>query len=755
MDFNLNGKEYRRYMDRKERVCAYIASKEYIPLKADELMIVLDVPAEDAGELQSILDELLKEGRIDLTKKQRYMPCESERNTVKGRLSCNARGYFGFVVIDDDEDVFVKGDDMNGALNGDTVIVKIHLQPKSGRREGHVIRIVERANSIVVGVFTGDDAKYYHLRPDNKRLYAKIRVNPYEMMDAEIGDRAAVQITGYRDSHVFGRVLAVLGPAESLKSYIEGIIIDHDIKQEFESETLEEANNTKETVTEGETAGRLDLRDKLIFTIDGDNARDFDDAVSLDMLDNGNYSLGVHIADVTHYVKEGSALDNEAFFRGTSVYLADRVIPMLPERLSNGICSLRPNEDRLTLSVIMEIDKNGRVVSHSIEKSVINSKERMTYNNVTKLLEGDVELEERYGYMLPVLRNMKELAETLERMRSARGAMDFDFPETSVIVDENSEPLEIVREERGISNKIIEQFMLTANETVAEYAYWSELPFVYRTHEPPSEDKINAFNRFISHFGLLIKGKIGKDNPVHPKELQRILESVKGTSEERMVASTMLHSLMKAEYKPENLGHFGLSAKYYCHFTSPIRRYPDLIIHRILKEFTDNGISGARRSYYEGVTARAAKRSSETEVNAEYAERDVDDLLKTAYMKPFVGSEFTAVISNVTSFGIFVELENTVEGLIKLENMHEDYFTYDEASSALIGEKTGVTYRIGDEVDVMLMRADVMLRQVDFVLSHDASASVIRKFRRMAGSTFINGSRSNSDAIRSGKRHRG
>lgn len=742
-------------MDRKERVCAYIASKEYIPLKLDELMAVLDVPAEDIDELQRILDELLADGRIYLTKKQRYMPCESEKNTVKGRLSCNARGFFGFVVIDDDEDVFVKGEDMNGALNGDTVVVKIDSKPKNGRREGRVIRITERANAIVVGVFTGDDSKYYHLRPDNKRLYAKIRVNPYEMMDAEIGDRAAVEITGYRDDHVFGRVISVLGPAESLKSYIEGIIIEHDIEQEFDAGTLEEVEKVPDEVTEASISGRLDLRDKFIFTIDGDNARDFDDAVSLDILDNGNYSLGVHIADVTHYVKENSQLDSEAFLRGTSVYLADRVIPMLPEKLSNGICSLRPNEDRLTLSVIMEIDKNGKVISQDIEKSVINSKERMTYNNVTKLLEGDPDLEERYGYMLPVLKNMRELAEILEHMRSVRGAIDFDFPETSVLVDENSEPLEIVLEERGIANKIIEQFMLTANETVAEYAYWSELPFVYRTHEPPSEDKINAFNHFISHFGLLVKGKIDKDNPVHPKELQKILEEVKDTPEERMVASTMLHSLMKAEYKPENLGHFGLSAKYYCHFTSPIRRYPDLIIHRILKEFMDNGISDARRSYYAGFTSKAAKHSSETEMNAEYAERDVDDLLKTAYMAPFVGSEFTGTISNITSFGMFIELENTVEGLIRVENMNEDYFIFDEMSSSLVGEKTGVTYRIGDEVDIMLMRVDVMLRQIDFVLSHDASANVIKKFRRMAEPRRVNRNKSAAWAKKKRRRRNG
>lgn len=719
-------------MERKERICAYIASKEYIPLRADELMTMLDIPHEAEQEFLSILEELCTEDKIYLTKKQRYMPRESEKDTVKGKLSCSPKGFLGFVVAEDKDvsDVFVSGEDMNGALHGDTVAVRIIGKSRGGHDQGIVTRIIERANKVIVGVISGDDDRFYHLSPDSRRIYTKIKILPQDMMDAQFGDRVAIEITDYEKDEYFGRVLMVLGDKNSLKSRIEGLIIEHEIKQEFDRETIEYAENIPTELSESDIKGRLDLRDKLIFTIDGDDARDFDDAVSLDILPNGNYSLGVHIADVTNYVKENTPLDTEAFHRATSVYLADRVIPMLPERLSNGICSLNPNEDRLTLSVIMEIDSKGAIVSHSIEKSVICSKERMTYNNVTKILEGDTELCDSYSHLIPTLTKMKELSDILENTRSKRGAINFDFPETKIIVDENGEPIDILPDERGISNKIIEEFMLTANETVAEYAYWSEIPFVYRTHEPPSEEKISAFSNFISHFGIGLKGKIDKDNPVHPKMFQSILESIKGTPEERVVASTMLHSLMKAEYKTENLGHFGLSAPYYCHFTSPIRRYPDLVIHRILKEFIDNGLNGQRIKYLENFTTEAAKRSSEAEVNAELTERDVDDLMKTQYMSSYVGATFPGVIANITGFGMFIELENSVEGLVRLENMREDYFIYDEATSSVTGERTGITYSIGDKVEIAVVRTDLELRQIDFVLSHDVTNDTFKQFKR-------------------------
>ncbi len=549
---------------------------------------------------------------------------------------------------------------------------------------------------------------------------------------ADIGKRVSVEITEMSPAgKLHGRVLAVLGESGSLKSMIEGIIISNNIKQEFDAVTLEAARLAPTEVCEKDIEGRTDLREKLIFTIDGDDARDFDDAVSLEILDNGNYCLGVHIADVTHYVREGSPLDIEAYMRGTSVYLADRVIPMLPEKLSNGMCSLNPNVDRLTLSVIMELDKNGEVINHTLTKSVIRSKYRMTYNKATAIIEEtDKELAEKYSELVPVLKQMAELSEILIKMRSERGAIDFDFPETRVVVDEDGKPIEIGETERGVSNRLIESFMLCANETVAEYAFWSELPFVYRIHEAPSTDKLTAFNRFIRPFNLQIKGRIDNDEPIHPKALQVVLDAVKGTPEERMVSLEMLHSLMKAEYNEENKGHFGLAAKYYCHFTSPIRRYPDLLIHRILKAFIDGELADEQYKHFKSIVGEAAANSSDREVDAEHTERDVDDLMKTAYMSNYVGEVFEATVANVTGFGMFVELPNTVEGLIRVENMDGDYFVYDEQASVLRGERTGVTYKVGDSVLAVLVSADIETRKIDFILEKDMYPGVFKKFRK-------------------------
>lgn len=642
---------------------------------------------------------------------------KKDKSYIEGKLSCNAKGFFGFVICDDEaeEDVFVKGDKLKDAFDGDRVLVKIDREKSGGKREGHIQKVIERGNASVVGVIEKKKSGTFRLRPDNRRIYGKVRIEPQDMMDAEIGSRAACEITGYaKNGKMLGRVTAVLGERTSLKGCIEGIIMSNGIKQEFDADTISEARKAPSAVTEKDIEGRTDLRDMLIFTIDGDDARDFDDAVSLSVLNNGNYYLGVHIADVTHYVKEGTALDAEAFERATSVYLADRVIPMLPEKLSNGICSLNPNVDRLTMSVLMEIDHNGGVVSHKIEKSVIRSKERMTYNNVNAILErSDKELTAKYRHLVPTLKLMEELAAVLRKKRDNRGAIQFDFPETGIVVDETGTPVEIVKRVRGTSEKLIEEFMLLANETVAEYAYWSELPFVYRVHEPPGTDKITSFNAFLRNFNLSIKGKIDDDNPVHPKALQKILDSVKDTPEERIVATNMLRSLMKAEYKTENLGHFGLAAKYYCHFTSPIRRYPDLMIHRVLKKFLNGEAIKCR-------VHEAASHSTEREIAAEHTERDVDDLMKTSYMSQFIGEAFDGVVSGVMGFGMFVELDNSVEGLVRVENMRGDYFELDEAANTLTDKRSGKRYRISDTVRVVLVKADLMLRQLDFVLESDA-----------------------------------
>ncbi len=699
-------------MNRKEKILSFIQSKEYVPLKTDEMAAVLCVPSEDMDEFLSYLDELQSEGKIYVTKKGRYIAVDENSDVISGVLHCNARGFFGFV-INDGGDVFVAGDNLADAVNNDTVLVRLDGSGDGGRkREGHVIKVLSRGNKTLVGVIRREKNGFYKMYPDSNQFYFSVRIAPDDMMNAKIGDRVSAEITEYgRDGKIYGRVTAVLGNEQSLKGCIEGIILDNGIKQEFDESTLKEAEKIPNEITD--IGGRADFRDMTIFTIDGDDARDFDDAVSLSRLNNGNYSLGVHIADVTHYVLRDGALDREAFTRGTSVYLADRVIPMLPEKLSNGICSLNPNVDRFTLSVIMEVSPEGQVVSHELKKAVIRSKERMTYNNVNKILSGDEELNERYSHIVPTLREMEMLAEILRKKRDKRGAIQFDFPESGIRVDEDGNPIEIVKIVRGKSEKIIEEFMLLANETVAEYAFWAELPFVYRVHEAPSPEKLTEFNAFLQNFNLAVKERIDGDSPIHPKALQTILDKVKDTHEERMVATRMLRSLMKADYRTENLGHFGLAAKYYCHFTSPIRRYPDLIIHRALKLFLDGKEIHLDMS-------KAAIQSSDREVAAENTERDTDDLMKTAYMSQFIGQSFDGVVSSVTNFGMFVELENSVEGLIRAENMEGDYFEFYESTNSLVGKRTGRIYRIGDEVSVVLARADIISRQIDFVLEKDA-----------------------------------
>ncbi|MCD8390567.1 MAG: ribonuclease R, partial [Firmicutes bacterium] len=718
--------------ERKSKILAYLSSKEYVPLRRRELVTVLDVPKSDEEEFNVLLHALMDEGKIYISKTGRYVPSTDASKTVTGVLHCNARGYFGFVSPDSGEaEVYVAGKSLNSALDGDTVLAGIDKQASAGRfenanSEGHIIRVLKRAHTTFAGTVYEGKSGVILVKPDNMKIYAHIKISKENK--ALIGKRVCVEITKYgKSDKIQGKVIEVLGDRDSVRGYIDGIIIENGIKSEFDAETLAEAENAPAEITEADLKGRLDLRDELIFTIDGASAKDFDDAVSLEILENGNYYLGVHIADVTRYVTQGSALDNEAFERATSVYLADRVIPMLPERLSNGICSLNPNEDRLTLSVFMEIDGGGNVVKHSLNESVIRSKERMTYEDTNAIFDGDEALREKYAHLLPTLNAMAELAEILNKKREKRGAIQFDFPETQIKVNENAEPVDISYYTRGISNKMIEEFMLSANETVAETAFWAELPFVYRAHEAPSTDKITAFNEFLKNFGLRIKGGFGDNESVHPKALQQILDAVKDRPEERVVADSMLHSLMKADYRPECIGHFGLAAKYYCHFTSPIRRYPDLAIHRILKEYINNGTEGL--SKFNAFVHNASARSSEAEVSAETAERAVDDLMKAKYMTDFVGNAYDAVITSITTFGVFVTLENSVEGLIRLQNMTDDYYEYDEKTRTLTGRRKNRIYKIGDKVRVMLMRADLQLRQVDFVFEEAADAKMLKRFK--------------------------
>lgn len=722
-------------MDRKEKLINYMSSSTYVPLKLDELEIVLDVPKDDRGELEELLSELINEGRIFKTKKGRYCAVSGKTLTASGKLMCSARGGFGFVRPDEEgaQDIFVAAENLGGAYDGDRVLVRIDKKDNSyGHSEGHVTAVIERGNETLVGVISGIKNKTYRLVPDRRSFFSQVRISPAKLGGAAVGDRVIVRIDEYnKKGKPVGEVITVLGRADSAESCLNGIISENGIRARFPKPVTDEAEKVPESVSKSAIRGREDLRSMKIFTIDGDDSKDFDDAVSLETLDNGNCLLGVHIADVSHYVKEGSELDKEALKRATSVYMPHKVIPMLPKKLSNGICSLNPGTDRLTFTVFMEIDKDGKIVSHRLVKSVIHSCERLTYNNVNKLLDGDTRLRERYSEIVPVLEAMDRLSDKLASLRSERGAIDFDFPETKVICGEDAQPREIAVADRGRSQRMIESFMLAANETVAEDAYWAELPFVYRVHEPPSADKLTAFNEFIKNFGYSLRGKLDPDT-IHPKDLQRIAEQAKGTPEELMISTVMLRSLMKAGYRDTNSGHFGLAARYYCHFTSPIRRYPDLMIHRILSEYIDGGIDDSEHNRLVPIVREAAEQSSEREIAAEKAERDAEDLLKTVYMQAYLGESFDAVISSVTSFGIFAMMNNSCEGLIRCETMTADYFEFDESRRILTGKRTGKVYKIGDRIRVTVAGCSVLLRQIDLVLEEDANPSLLRRVSERA-----------------------
>ena len=725
-------------MNRKEKIFAYICSKSYIPLKYDELAMVLDVPAGDMGEFSKILDTLVREGRIYKTKKGRYCPVNSSSEYVIGTLRCN-KAAFGFVrpELEELDEIFVSIENQGNAYDGDKVLVKIDKRDNShGHKEGHIESVIERGNDTIVGVITKFRKKTYRVSADRKEFFVQVRINPADMNGAVIGDRVVVKITHYNDKgKPVGKVDAVLGRAESVLSYLNGIAVEYNIASAFPVEVINEAEKIETKVSESEYKNREDLRDKLIFTIDGDDAKDFDDAVSLEKMDNGHLMLGVHIADVTHYVRGGSELDKEALKRGTSVYLPHKVVPMLPKRLSNGICSLNPDVDRLTLSVFMEMDNKGNIYNHRLSETVIHSAARMTYNNVNKILAGDTVLRERYSKLVKTIVEMDKLSDALVKKRKERGAIDFDFPEAKVVCDEEANPIDVRIEERGKSQRLIESFMLAANETIAELAYWAEIPFVYRVHESPSSEKLMNFNDFIKNFGYSLKGKLEPEN-IHPKDLQAIITKVKGSPEEMMVSKVMLQSLMKADYRDTNNGHFGLAARFYCHFTSPIRRYPDLMIHRILKDFINGRLNDSRINHYIPIVKNAAEQSSEREIAAERAERDAVDLLKTAYMKSYEGESFDAVVSSVASFGMFAMLPNSCEGLIRCETMTSDYFCFDESAHMLIGNRTNKTYKIGDVVRITVASCNILLKQIDFVLEEDNRPEVLEKLRRREKKTM-------------------
>lgn len=699
-------------LSREEKIVMFMHQPNYVPLLFDELASVLCVADEDMGEFARILSVLISKGQVMVTKKKRYATPES-LGFITGKFRGNDRG-FGFVLVDDG-DVFIPAEHTFGAMNGDTVMAQVTSGLTQGkRREGRIVKVTERANVTVVGTFE-KSRNFGFVIPDDKRISQDIFVSKGDVNGAKDGDKVVVKITKWGDArrNPEGSICEIIGAWDEKGVDVMSVMKRYGINDVFPKKVLDECDRIEDRFTDDDLSGRCDFRDKIIFTIDGADAKDLDDAVSIEK-SGDEYILGVHIADVSHYVTESSHLDKEALKRGTSVYFADRVVPMLPKKLSNGVCSLHPNVDRLTLSVIMNINENGDVVSHQIVESIINSCERMTYDDVTKIIEeSDSELTKRYEKILPSISLMHELSGILKKKRNAKGSIDFDFPETKIVLDEGGFPIDIYRYKTGVSNGIIEEFMLVCNQTVAEYMYWTEIPFVYRIHEKPSLEKITAFNEFAGNLGYKISG--GED--IHPMEFAKLLNKIKGTREERIVSTVMLRSLMKARYDSENQGHFGLAFKYYCHFTSPIRRYPDLIIHRIIKEFVKNGqLSDERITKLKSIVATASYLSSEAEVNAQDAEREVEDIKKAEYMLDKVGEEFTGIISSVTSFGFFVELDNTVEGLVRVADLDDDYYIYDEKHFTLTGERTKRTFKIGDEVSVVVGRVDAEYKEVDFIL---------------------------------------
>ncbi|MEC0331696.1 ribonuclease R, partial [Paenibacillus macerans] len=704
----------------EQELLAFMREKAYKPMTYQELEEHFGIAdAADFKEFLKLLNRLEQEGQIILTRTHRYGVPE-RMDLVRGRLQAHAKG-FAFLIPEDRDhpDVYIHANDLKSAMNGDTVLVRVSSKSAGGGKlEGEVVRIVHRAVTEVVGVFQNHES-YGFVIPDDKRINRDIFIPQEGFGGAVDGEKVVVQIVEYPEGRAaaVGQVSEILGHKDDPGVDILSIIRKHQLPEAFPEDVLAEALEAPDVIEEEEIArqGRRDLRDKVIVTIDGEDAKDLDDAVHVERLPSGNIRLGVHIADVGYYVRENSRLDQEAYNRGCSVYLVDRVIPMLPHRLSNGICSLNPKVDRFTLSCEMEFNDQMKVVNHDIFTSVIRTKERMTYTNVRKILqEEDPEVTERYADLVETFRLMEELALKLRANRMRRGAVDFDFEESKVIVDENGKPVDIVKRERSIAEQIIEEFMLAANETVAEHFHWLKVPFIYRIHEDPDQEKLMNFLAFVANFGYTVKG--GKGNKVHPRALQTLLEDIRGTKEQTVISTMMLRSMKQAKYDAESTGHFGLAAEFYTHFTSPIRRYPDLVIHRVIREVIEGGgaLSEARLEYLASRMQTIAQQSSERERIAVEAERDTEQLKKAEFMLDKVGEEFPGIISSVTSFGMFIELDNTVEGLIRLSAMTDDYYHFHEQHMALIGERTSKIYRIGDEVKIRVARVNMDDHTIDF-----------------------------------------
>ncbi|MFR5029908.1 MAG: ribonuclease R [Blautia hansenii] len=723
-------KKNQQIKKRKKIVYEIMCCKEYQPMRAKELAVLLQIPAGKREELHKILDMLLEEGKISINKRGRYEAVrssaakkEAEKKSVKaerkkgqyytGTFISHPRG-FGFLEIPEaEEDIFIPEESIGTALHGDTVQIVVKKDGKDGKRcEGEVVKVLERGTREVVGTYQQCDG-FGFVVTDNQRFLKDVFIPAGKSLTAEDGDKVLAEIKdhGNKRRSPEGKIIEILGKPGECGVDVLCVAKSYELPMEFPEKVAKQAERIKETLNEGDFYGREDLRDVVMVTIDGEDAKDLDDAVSLTK-DEEFYHLGVHIADVSNYVQYNSALDKEALKRGTSVYLADRVIPMLPKKLSNGICSLNAGEDRLALSCLMDIDKKGRVVSHRIVESVIHVKERMSYTDVKKiLLQEDEELAKCYEGLLPMFFQMKELSELLRNRRKKRGAIDFDFPESKLVLDERGKVIDIYPYEQNIATRLIEDFMLAANETVAEEYCMLGLPFVYRTHENPDMEKMETVLEMVHQAG--IKVKKGKET-ITPKEVQKILKELEGMECEPFFARLILRSMKQAKYTVEDTGHFGLAAKYYCHFTSPIRRYPDLQIHRIIKETLRGKMTEAKIQHYRGILEEVARQSSAMERRAEEVERETIKMKKAEYMKQHIGEAFEGTVSGVTEWGFYVELDNTVEGLVHVNSLTDDYYSFDKDRYCLVGDMTGRTYTMGQRVKVWVENADENTKTVDF-----------------------------------------
>lgn len=695
---------------RKKLIYDFICDEFYVPMKLKELAILLQVPKDQRKELKAIMDSLEAEGKVHVSKKGKYTKGEAKR--IVGTYQAHARG-FGFVVVEgEDDDIFISEDDTNGAFHGDQVEVTIKSAPDGKRREGKVVRILSHGTTRLVGYFQ-KNKNFGFVVPDNQRFIKDVFVPLERSKGAVTGHKVVVELTKYGGDNKKpeGKIVEIIGHVNDPGTDIMSIVKGYELPIEFPEKVLNQAERVAKDVSTADMAGRMDIRDWQMVTIDGEDAKDLDDAISLTK-EGENYKLGVHIADVTNYVQEKSALDRDAYKRGTSVYLVDRVIPMLPHILSNGICSLNEGEDRLALSCIMTINDKGNVVDYKIAETVICVDRRMTYTSVKKILEEQDEEEcKKYEEFVPMFQMMEKVAGILREKRKKRGSIDFDFPETKMVLDEQGKPIELKPYDRNVATKIIEDFMLLANETVAEHYFWQEIPFVYRTHEQPDEEKIQKLAIFINNFGHSMHIA---NNAVRPKEIQKLLVKVEGTNEEALISRLALRSMKQAKYTPENTGHFGLATTYYCHFTSPIRRYPDLQIHRIIKEDLRGRMNENRREHYEKILPEVTKQCSERERLAEEAERETIKLKKVEYMEEHIGEVFEGVISSITKWGIYVELPNTIEGLVHVTNMHDDHYDYIEERFEMVGEHTRKVYKLGQTVYIVATGTDRLQRTIDF-----------------------------------------